>query len=279
MKILHVLFIYSMLLSAGTATAQLPSEQPLYPDGIKNNPVFYQNPDSIRYAEVKKTSPSGLNRVFKRVMVPAYALHLPEAGKSAGAAVVICPGGGYRDVWFDREGNDLALVLKQHGVASLVLKYRTYNPTPDMQPALPWETYQEAVKSDAKEAVRILRRRANELSLDPRRIGMGGFSAGGHLTLLVCFNPDKRDSLSYPNFAFLIYPGIPDDYKHEICKDAGLPPMFVVNAIDDNLTRPDRCLDFCGRLLDAKVPGTTVSTWVWTRANPLGCGRKVLWRG
>jgi acetyl esterase/lipase len=254
MKILHVLFIIGLLLSVGPATAQLPAEQPLYPNGIKDNPVFYQDPDSIRYADVKKTSPSGLNRVFKRVMVPAYALHVPEAKKNNGAAVVICPGGGFRDVWFDREGNDLALVLKKHGVTSLVLKYRTHNPEPNGQFALPRETYQEAVKADAKEAVRILRRRAGELKLDPHKIGIGGFSAGGHLALLVCFSPDKKDTLSYPNFAFLIYPGVPDDYKHTIAKISSLPPMFIINARDDDRTSPGKCMDLCARLLDAKVP-------------------------
>jgi acetyl esterase/lipase len=254
MKTAHSILLSLLILPWYISHAQPPVEHPLYPDGIRNNPVSYQDPDSIRFADVKKTSPSGLNRVFKRVMVPAYALHVPEAKMNKGAAVVICPGGGYRDVWFDREGNDIALALKKHGVTSLVLKYRTRNPGPDGRTSLPWETYQQAVLSDAREAVRILRRRAGELKLDPRKIGIGGFSAGGHLALLVCFNPDKGDTLSYPNFAFLIYPSVPDGFKRIIHKDAGLPPMFVANAADDNLTPPDRCLEFCSRLLDAGVP-------------------------
>jgi acetyl esterase/lipase len=249
-----ILFIFCAIVLAGPLKAQLPSEQPLYPDGIRDNPVFYQDPDSIRYPEVKKTSPSGLNRVFKRVMTPAYALHVPPAGKNRGTGLVILPGGWFRDVWFDREGSDLALVLKERGIASLVLKYRTFNPAGNQPPPLSWENYQEAVLSDAREAVRILHRRAAELKLDPRKIGIGGFSAGGHLALSVCFNPDKSDTLSRPDFAFLIYPGIPDGYKGSIGKDRDLPPMFVVNAADDNVTPPGRCLDLCGRLLDAKVP-------------------------
>jgi acetyl esterase/lipase len=254
MRYLQTIFFSCLLLSSGTSFSQLPAEQPLYPNGIKNNPIFYQDPDSVRYADVKKTSPSGLNRVFKRVMVPTFALHAPEPGMNRGVGVVICPGGGYRDVWFDREGNDLALVLKKRGVTSLVLKYRTNNPAPNGPPPLAWDVYQEAVRSDAREAVRILRRRAGELKLDPRKIGIGGFSAGGHLALLVCFNPDKKDTLSYPNFAFLIYPGVPDEYKRAIGKDRGLPPMFVVNARDDDRTPPGKCMDLCARLLDAKVP-------------------------
>ena len=90
--------------------AQLPREQPLWPGGISNNPVKYKE-EKLTTNNFRKSSVSQMNRVFSCVSVPTYIINKPEKGKGNGVAIVICPGGGFRDVWFDREGNDLGLWL------------------------------------------------------------------------------------------------------------------------------------------------------------------------
>jgi acetyl esterase/lipase len=84
--------------------------------------------------------------------------------------LVICPGGGFRDVWIDREGHDLALCLKDHNVTSLVLKYRTFVAS-DKSPANTWPNVLLAAEADARQAIRLLRKQASALQLRPNKIG------------------------------------------------------------------------------------------------------------
>ena len=130
MKTLSRLFISLALIIFGASgivcNAQLPQEQLLWPKGIPGNPVKYKE-EKVRTESFRQSSLSQMNRVFSCVSVPTYILHRPEKGKAKGVAVVICPGGGFRDVWFDREGNDLGIWLARQGITSLVLKYRTFN--------------------------------------------------------------------------------------------------------------------------------------------------------
>ena len=149
-----------LLMSLGTmigsaVSEELPAEMILWPEGIADNPVHYDDPEAIREPKSREGSPSGRNRVFSLVSVPTYAIHRPD--KDTGVGLVILPGGGYRDVWLDREGNDLAILLKEFGITSLVLKYRTNARIDGKTRAVPREDYNRAVQSDAAEALRILR--------------------------------------------------------------------------------------------------------------------------
>jgi acetyl esterase/lipase len=176
---------------------------------------------------------------------------------------VICPGGGFRDVWLDREGNDLAIWLKDHGVTSLVLKYRTRLPN-DKSPANTWQNYQHAVQADGRQAIRILRKQASELHLKGDKIGICGFSAGGHLAINCALRAEpklpKTEVSGMPDFAGLFYPGVPTDVAQLIesrtARDSAAPdicPLFIMNARVDKLTPANKCVDFYAMLLKAGV--------------------------
>jgi len=237
---------------------RLPPEFPLWGKEIPAHAFPFADKEQVRSHQTRPGSPSGMNRVFSAVSTPTCSIHRPT--KPNGVGLVICPGGGFRDVWIDREGHDLALWLKDHNVTSLVLKYRT-RPA-DLSGPNAWQDYQRAVRADGRQAIRILRQQASDLGLRSDRIGICGFSAGGHLALSCAIYPEpeaQRNPLSAtPDFAGLFYPGIPDDVnqalemhvpfsatKQDIC------PMFVMNARVDRLTPASRCIDFYTRLLNA----------------------------
>jgi acetyl esterase/lipase len=232
------------------SNAQLPQEQPLWPKGIPGNPVKYTQ-EKLRSENFLKSSLSQSNRVFSCVSTPTYIIHKAEKGKSTGVAVVICPGGGFRDVWFDREGNDFALWLAQHGITSLVLKYRTFNADAEGF-TLKWNDYLPQVYADAKQAIYILRINAKELEIDENKIGISGFSAGGSLSLRVALGMNESELPSYvlfnnintkPDFAGLFYPGL----DNEMIKSAGtkdiFPPVFIMNGGEDKTTPPEKCIE------------------------------------
>lgn len=230
--------------------AQLPSEQPLWPKGIAANPVKYKE-EKLRTDNIRKSSLSQMNRVFSCVSVPTYIIHKPEKGKANGVAIVICPGGGFRDVWFDREGNDFGIWLAQHGITSLVLKYRTFNADAEGF-KLSWNEYMPQVYADAKQAIYTLRSRAKELDLDENKIGIAGFSAGGSLSLRVALGMYEGELPSYavfnnlntkPDFAGLFYPGLDSDMINQAGKKDTFPPVFIINGGEDTTTPAGNCLE------------------------------------
>ena len=240
--------------------AQLPKEQPLWPNGIPKNPVKYKE-EKLRTSAPLKSSLSQLNRVFSCVSVPTYIIHKPENGKSNGVGVVVCPGGGFRDVWFDREGNDLGLWLAQRGVTSLVLKYRTFN-TDAEGFTLKRNEYDPQVYADAKQAIYILRSQAKELKIDENKIGIGGFSAGGSLSLMIALEIYEKELPAYanfhkintkPNFAGLFYPGLnPELINRAGIKDS-IPPTFIINGGPDKTTPAANCIELFKALTSKHV--------------------------
>lgn len=217
----------------GTAVSEeLPIEKPLWPSGITDNPIQYDDPDRVREPAAREGSPSGRNRVFSRVSVPTYSIHRPE--KDAGVGLVILPGGGSRDIWLDREGNDLAIALKAYGITCLVLKYRTNASVTDSTRAYPWDVYNLAAQADAAEALRLLRKDGPH-----RKVGLSGFSAGGGLTLATALRPGAADR---SDFLGLFYPSVRQSFLDADLKALGVPPVFMINAFDDTKTKVDRCL-------------------------------------
>ena len=252
-EILLLAIANSLLLVAAVECAELPPPRPLWPNGGFKYPIKYQEDEKVRKPEPPPTSPSRSNRVFSYVSKPTYSIHRAPESLANGVGLVICPGGGYRDVWLDREGHDLAIWLKARGVSSLVLKYRT-----NTARKYAWEQYLPAVEEDARQAIRILRRSADDLQIDPQKIGIGGFSAGGNLALRVALYPDSgggEDGISgEPNFAGLFYPWLREDYAATIHEHAAtIPPLFIMNASDDGTTPTTRCVDFYTKLLSAGV--------------------------
>lgn len=143
---------------------------------------------------------------------PTLTAHLPPKDKATGAAVIVCPGGGYGGVMMTYEGNDVAKWLADRGIAGFTLRYRL---APRYRHPVPVQ--------DAQRAIRSVRARAKELGIDPNRIGIWGFSAGGHLassaaTLFDGGDPKAKDPIdrvsSRPDFAVLAYPVITLEGKY-----------------------------------------------------------------
>lgn len=202
-------------------------------------------------------------------------VYLPAKEINTGAAVVICPGGGYRIEAMDHEGYEMAEWLKTKGIAGIVLKYR-----------LPYG-HHEIPSGDARHAMRIVRKNAKEWGINPDKIGIAGSSAGGHLASTVGTVFDSGDKNSSnpveqlscrPDFMLLLYPVISfseeighmgsrknligetndwklaKQYSNELNVSANTPPTFLVLADDDKTVMPQNSIVFYSKLKEYNVP-------------------------
>ena len=242
-------------------SAELPVEMPLWKD-LSDNPIFYADGERVRTGKVEPWAPTGRNRIHSRVTVPSYTIHRTRVGQEGGAGLVICPGGGYYELRLDWEGHDIALWLAEHGVTSLVLKHRTNQQKRGgngfMDRQHDWETYLPEVVSDAKEAIRILRSRSGELGLDPGKIGVAGFSAGGHLSFSAAFDArywkGEYQQKGHPDFVGLFYPWIWDDFD-DVLRDASRTcPTFIFNGGEDPGTPAIKCIELFPVFRERKIP-------------------------
>ena len=183
---------------------------------------------------------------------PSLTVFLPPEGTSNGCAVVVAPGGGFRELVFHAEGEQVAEFLNPLGVTVFVLKYRL----PGEQGS-PYSL--ENVRQDAYRAIRLVRSRADEFHVDPNRVGMLGFSAGGAVVMMVAYDkgdgdPDAADPADRlngrPDFQMMVYPGgtppetVPPD----------TPPAFLICANDDEYGCDKVTLDLLEKYRNAKVP-------------------------
>ena len=173
---------------------------------------------------------------------PTITVYRPAKDKDTGAAVLIAPGGGYNILAWDLEGTEVAQWLNSIGVTGIVLKYRV-----PRRPDQPKDKPPVGALQDAQRAMSLVRSKAKEWGIDPNRIGMLGFSAGGHLTAWTSTNFDKRayepiDAVDKvdcrPDFAVLVYPGgvvarDRDELSPEIRVRKECPPMFFAHAGND----------------------------------------------
>ena len=207
--------------------------------------------------------------------VPTLTAYLPDPTNATGAAMVICPGGGYAHL-AAHEGNDYALWLNQHGVAGFVLKYRLGSSG----------YHHPAMLQDAERAVRMVRANAEAWKIDPKRVGIMGSSAGGHLasTLLTHFEPGDANAAdpierqsSRPDIGILCYPVITfGEFAHvgsrenllgkhpnpelvkslsnelQVTKD--MPPCFLWQTFEDKTVPVENSMLFAAALRKAGVP-------------------------
>lgn len=217
---------------------------------------------------------------ISKVQKPDIAVFLPSKANATGQAVVICPGGGYHILAYDWEGTDMAKWLNSIGIAGIVLKYRL----PDAKCNI--VSYRSPLM-DAQRALRLVRYHAKEWNIDPEKVGIMGFSAGGHLastagTHFDNGDPDATDPVEKlscrPDFMILGYPVItmadsvthggsknnllgpdpsPDlirNFSNELQVNANAPPTFLFFASDDKAVPPANSLLFYRALIRHHVP-------------------------
>jgi acetyl esterase/lipase len=179
---------------------------------------------------------------------PTITLYRPAAEKNNGAAVLVCPGGGYWNLAIDLEGEEVAKWLTTQGVTGIVLKYRV-----PRRPGMPEREPNPGALKDAQRAVSLVRSRAREWGIDPTRIGMAGFSAGGHLVAATATNFHKRsyaridaidEASCRPDFGIVCYPGYiksaeNDELAPTLRATADAPPLFIVHTSDDSVSPSD----------------------------------------
>jgi acetyl esterase/lipase len=209
-----------LLVALAASPADGPEVVPLWPGGAPGFETLKDEP------EVAK------DYYITHINNPTLTAFLPPKDKATGAAVVICPGGGHRLLVFDAEGVEPAEYLNSIGVAAFVLKYRL-----GREEGSPYDLQKHSTE-DGRRAMRLVRSRAKEWGVDPRRVGIMGFSAGGEVASMVAFAPadgeaggdpiDREDAR--PDFLVEIYPG-PIGIPEAIPREA--PPAFLLVANDD----------------------------------------------
>jgi acetyl esterase/lipase len=202
-------------------------------------------------------------RMLTNVSKPTITVYRPAKDKDTGTAVIICPGGGYWNLYWELEGEEVAAWLNSLGVTGVLLKYRV--------PRRPDEPKAEPARrplQDAQRAVRLVRSKAAAWGLNPKRIGMIGFSAGGHLAIATATSFEKNtyeptdaiDQVSCrPDFAILAYPGYlkakdTDELAPGLHIPKGTPPVFLVHGGDDLISPPEHSVVLYRALKRAKVP-------------------------
>jgi acetyl esterase/lipase len=191
-------------------------------------------------------------------------------GANTGAAVIVFPGGGYQILAIDLEGTEICDWLTSRGITAVLLKYRVPNhgPSWDQESGYDRDTRSSMALEDAQRAISLVRHHAAKWHLDPRKIGVIGFSAGGHLVAAVStrfghrvYPPvDEADRESCrPDFALALYPGHMLQYRHPAQhKDLRIPrdtpPTFIVQAENDNVDSVSNSLVYYDVLKNAGVP-------------------------
>lgn len=239
----------------------------LWPDGkIPNSKT-----NSVEEKSV--TDDKGILRI-SGVTVPTITAYIAPKEKATGAAVMICPGGGYGILAASHEGSDFAKWFNERGISAFVLKYRLPN-----EKAM--TSQHEVPLMDAMQGMKIIRQHASEWKIDPNKIGVMGFSAGGHLaaTLSTHYNLGKNASEeAKPNFSLLIYPVIsltpeishggsrdnllgPDKseelikyYSNELQVSSKTPPAFLIHAEDDGAVPVENSIAYYLALKKLKIP-------------------------
>lgn len=262
------------------ADEEKPSKDPayLFPAKMQSFPLYGDAPIPNSKPILDKEEGAGTGWIQK-VSQPYIQVYLPAKSKATGASVVIFPGGGYWGLSFDYEGVQQANYFVDHGIAAFVVKYRIPNDLWMLDKAI-------GPLQDAQQVMKFAREHAEAWELDAARMGVVGFSAGGHLasTLATHFNEPQIENLSHtnlrPDFLILVYPVISMNEKvthldsrkallgdtpskerinffsNELHVNANTPPTLLLHAVDDKLVDIKNSILFLEALKQADVPVT-----------------------
>ncbi len=225
-SILRKTLVASLLLPTAAFASGEPNEIPLWPGGAPGSEG--KTAKEVIEGKVGERNVHGIH-------YPSLTPYLPAKEKATGAAVIVIPGGGHRVLAIDHEGYNVAQWLSERGIAGFVLKYRLARETNS--------TYQVDIHglADTQRAIRLARSRAQEWGINPARVGVMGFSAGGELAGLASMRFDSGNQAATdpvdrqgakPDFQALIYPG----GSRNIVPTKDSPPVFLACAYND---RPD----------------------------------------
>jgi acetyl esterase/lipase len=264
-RILFVLIYFCFVMTSFSQTII-----PLYKDSI---------PNSKPSADEETSTYEGENKILivHHVSRPSLTVFLAPKEKANGTAVIICPGGGYSILAASHEGYDVAKKFNEWGVTAFVLKYRIPDdktmPNKEIGPL-----------QDAQRAIQIVREKAGEWNINPSRIGIMGFSAGGHVASTAGTHFDKvvienKNNISLrPDFMILIYPVISftnsighigsrdnligkspsyekiNEYSNELQITTKTPPAFLVHAGNDDAVKVQNSIDFYEALQKNNIP-------------------------
>ncbi|QDU46755.1 Acetylxylan esterase precursor [Symmachiella dynata] len=276
----YAAFLLQLVVLSGplSAFAAEPIELPLWTGDAPGS----ENIDEAEIVVDRGADKGYRDRSISQVHRPTITVYLPKA-KQPTAAIVICPGGGFSRVVIDKEGIDFAKFLNQHGVAGIVLKYRTAESKAHFYGI-------SAATADVQRAIRLTRARAAQWNIDPQMIGVFGFSAGGSIASYAAthFDPGQRSSLDpverqscRPDFVGLGYPLVSlrneltggryqktafgenptpqqiRQYSNELHVSKNTPPSFLVHTEDDTAVPVKNTHQFAAACKDAGVPCTT----------------------
>jgi len=251
MKIMGFVWAWILLVAAPVLAQQ--HTMLLWPNGAPE-PSHVTGPESDPGGNMVAGKP--LLRLTN-VSKPNMAVYLPPAGKNMGAAAVVFPGGGYALLAMDLEGTEICQWLNSIGMTCVLVKYRV--PENGRYP----ENTEDL--EDAQQAMRLTRSHATEWGIDPKKVGVIGFSAGAHLAVVLSTHPEfqgKNVPVSSvdvrPAFQMVIYPGytsLPDGkVPDSIAPTAAVPPTFLVQAENDYAAKVESSVDYFMALKEAKVP-------------------------
>jgi acetyl esterase/lipase len=247
-----IAILLALLTSLGTSclTAADPLTLDLWPGKVPGDVGIAGEEKYIELKVDGKTYEVGgkPTKWLTNVSKPAIYVYPAAKDKATGVAMLICPGGGYHNLGWDVEGEEVAAWLNSIGVTGVILKYRCPRRPGDVKGEPPLGPL-----LDAQRAVSLVRSKAEEWGIDPKKIGMVGFSAGGHLVGATATNFDRRayeptddiDKISCrPDFGVMLYSGY-FQYKDKdgqeglsptIHTPAGIPPLFMVHNTDDTIS-------------------------------------------
>jgi acetyl esterase/lipase len=258
-------FLIALWLAPPIAGADKPQVIPLWPgqppeETGKIGAEYIRMSPRLDRKQVEVTEPT---RLVSNVTKPTISIYKPPAEKNTGTAMLICPGGGYWNLYWELEGEEVASWLNSLGITGIILKYRV--------PRRPDEPQGEAARrplQDAQRAMSLIRSKAKEWGIDPNRIGIIGFSAGGHLAIATATSFEKRtykpiddiDKVSCrPNFAIPVYSGYlkakdKDELAPGLHVPKDTPPVFLVHGDADIISEPTHSVVMYLALKKAGVP-------------------------